>query len=276
DLLDGLQPSEQAFVIDPSSDGIQQIADILAANNFTNLTSLSIVSHGDTGELELGASFVTDSSLAGHSNALAEIGSSLAPGGTIQLYGCDVAQGAAGQQFINDFSTYAGGVLVEAATHSIGSSGGWTLDAFSAVPAVDGAATTGSAGWAPAPGATANGAATGPFMAQAFPNFLGELAVPTTEIWAGVGGQNQIVHADDTGNGTATNSTSLYLFNSNFHNVRGVALDPNQQKYFVLDHDDISVGDRILVGSLVQALNTPTASPTFTTITLDSNKNNFV
>src|SRR5262249_39500242 len=89
-------------------------------------------------------------------------------------------------------------------------------------------------------------------------------------------GQNQIVHADDTGTGTATNSTSLYLFNTNFHHVSGVALDPNQQKYFVLDHDDVSLGDRVLVGSLVQALGSPSASPTFTTITLDSNHNNLV
>ena len=32
DLLNGLQPGEQAFVLDPSKDGIDQIADILAAN----------------------------------------------------------------------------------------------------------------------------------------------------------------------------------------------------------------------------------------------------
>jgi hypothetical protein len=108
DLLDGLQPGEQAFVIDGASDGIDQIADILAANNLNNLASISIVSHGETGELELGSSFITDGNLAGHSNALAEIGSALAPGGNIQLYGCDVAQGSGGQQFINDFSTYAG------------------------------------------------------------------------------------------------------------------------------------------------------------------------
>ena len=40
DLLDGLQPGEQAFVIDPSSDGMQQIADILAADNLGDLSSI--------------------------------------------------------------------------------------------------------------------------------------------------------------------------------------------------------------------------------------------
>src|SRR5215831_10534117 len=73
DLLDGLQPGEQAFVIDASSDGIQQIADILATDNLTNLSSIAIVSHGESGALELGSSFITDSNLSDHSHALAEI-----------------------------------------------------------------------------------------------------------------------------------------------------------------------------------------------------------
>jgi hypothetical protein len=109
DLLDGLQPGEEAFVLDPSSDGPQQLADILAANDPTNLASISIVSHGASGEIALGSSLITDADLVSNSDALAAIGAALAPGGTIQLYCCDVAQGPAGQQFINGFSTLTGG-----------------------------------------------------------------------------------------------------------------------------------------------------------------------
>src|ERR1700748_1345730 len=72
DLLNGLQPGEQAFVIDASSDGIQQIADILAANNLTNLSAISIVSHGETGEVTLGSTMLTDGNLAAHFGALSE------------------------------------------------------------------------------------------------------------------------------------------------------------------------------------------------------------
>ncbi len=39
--------------------------------------------------------------------------------GAVQLYGCDVALGEAGQQFIDDVSALAGGVTVEAATHLV-------------------------------------------------------------------------------------------------------------------------------------------------------------
>src|SRR5215471_3290109 len=190
DLLDGLALGVQAFVLDASSDGLEQIAEILAANNLSDLSSISIVSHGNSGELELGSSLITNTNLGDDSNALAEIGASLAPGGTIQLYGCDVALGSGGQQFINDFSTLAGGVSVEAATHIVGSAslgGTWALDASSSN------------------GANGTSAVNTPFTPAALANFQGDLvASPVTEVWmTATGGSNDsaIVHDDDTGNG---------------------------------------------------------------------------
>ena len=132
DLIDGARPSDQVFVLQADGNGLEQIADILASENLSGLDSIAIVSHGDTGELRLGSALLTDGNLAGNSGALAEIGAALAPGGTIQLYGCDVAQGATGQRFIDDFSILAGGATVEAATHIVGdaaSGGNWALDA---------------------------------------------------------------------------------------------------------------------------------------------------
>src|ERR1700680_242693 len=67
DLLNGLQPGEQAYVLDADSDGLQQIAAILAADDLTDLSSISIVSHGNTAELQLGSSLITDGNLADHS-----------------------------------------------------------------------------------------------------------------------------------------------------------------------------------------------------------------
>jgi cytochrome c peroxidase len=263
DLLDGVQQGDLVYVLDTNSDGMQQIADFLAANNVAGLSSVSIVAHGESGEVALGSSSLTDANLAAHASALAELGAALAPGGNIKLYGCDVALGAAGQQFINDFSTFTGGAPVEAATHAVGSAdlgGSWTLDVSS----------TGAA--------AASNSADAPFTSAALANFQGVLtASPQTEVWAGVAGQPQIVHVDDIGTGAGVNSTSLYQ-GTVFARPTGVELDVNQQKYFVLDSGsgDPSVGNEILVGSLPQALNSPSASPTFTTIVLDSNPNNFV
>ncbi len=276
DLLSGLAAGEQAFVIDPSSDGIQQIADILAANNYTDLTSISIVSHGESGELELGSSLVTDANLAGHSNALAEIGAALAPGGNIQLYGCDVAQGAAGQQFVNDFSTFTGGARVDASTQPVGSpawSGSWTLNTAS----VSGPGAAGANGAAPLPGPGASLAsivngANAPFTANARANFQGTLglaAASDPELWiASDLSGGDIVHVDDVA-GSATNTTTLYAGNPTVTGIQDIVLDPTDQVYFVL-RQDAAGNDQILEGSLTQALNTPGATPNFTTVFTDS------
>jgi hypothetical protein len=136
DLLNGVKPGERVFVLNSNQDGLQQIAGILAANGLDNLSAISIVGHGLQGEFTIGSTDLTDASLASEASALAAIGKSLKPGGDLLLYGCDVAQGAAGQQFISDLSAYAGGAIVAASTQNIGtlqgSNGGfenWSLDA---------------------------------------------------------------------------------------------------------------------------------------------------
>jgi hypothetical protein len=261
DLLNGLAPGEQAFVIDSASDGIQQIADILASNNLTDLASISIVAHGAPGELELGSSLVTDQSLASHSTALAEIGASMAPGGNLLLYGCDVGSGAVGMQFLNDLSGLTSGTVIGAATHDVGSSaqgGTWTLDAST------GTLTAGA-----------------PFTAPALANFQGTLAAPgTVELWVAAtegGTGNGLFHADDTGTGTASNTVTLFTPSSannpaGVSHLSDVAFDTQNGKYF-LDFSSIngSTGLNIIVQApLSQALGTPGATPTFTTLYSDS------
>ncbi len=104
DLVAGLNPGEAAYVLDPGSDGLDQIAKILAAGGYGDLSSISIVGHGSAGELSLGASTIADTNLASHSGDLSAIGAALKPGGDLQLYGCDVASGASGHHFIADLS----------------------------------------------------------------------------------------------------------------------------------------------------------------------------
>ena len=79
DLLDGVQQGDLVYVLDPNSDGVQQIADILAADNLTGLSSISIVAHGAPGEMEIGSTLLTDQNLSQYSNALSEIGASMRP-----------------------------------------------------------------------------------------------------------------------------------------------------------------------------------------------------
>ena len=137
----------------------------------------------------------------------------MTPGGTIQLYGCDVAQGATGQQFIDDFSALTGGAQVEAATHIVGSAadgGSWTLDASS----TNGATPTGKGvaggplppvgSGAPASDATAGAASSVPFTAAALANFQGQLvAPPDGQLFFRIDNGNDVQLGDINSNDTA-------------------------------------------------------------------------
>ncbi|HEY1748395.1 MAG TPA: DUF4347 domain-containing protein, partial [Xanthobacteraceae bacterium] len=168
-LLNGLAPGVEAFVINPSSDGLAQIAAILAANNLGNLSSLSIVGHGATGQIQIGATTLDAGDLSNESVALAQIGAALAPGGDLQLYACDTASGVTGLQFISDLSQ-AAGVRVAASDQEIGqiaSGENWSLDAT-------------------AGGAAAISPASAPFTAAALTNYEGVLGgTPAPVVTAG-------------------------------------------------------------------------------------------
>src|SRR5262249_20407357 len=78
-LLRAVRPGVAVFVLEPGSDGVQQIADLLATHDLTNLSAIQIVSHGAEGELTLGSTVLSDATLPAHADALAEIGQALAP-----------------------------------------------------------------------------------------------------------------------------------------------------------------------------------------------------
>jgi hypothetical protein len=281
DLIDGVQPGVQVFVIDPGSDGVQQIADILAANDLHDLSSISIVSHGADGEVMLGSTTLSEANLASYSRALAEIGTAVAPGGDIQLYGCDVALGSSGQQFINDFSTLTGGVTVDAATHVVGSAnfgGSWTLDASSNNPAPGGsgspAGTNGPVGDPLGSSTTAapNLNVASPFTSQALANFQGSLVAPpdgqlwfvtdggtvdTREEFVDSNGASQTIEIND-----ASTTNPLGAFPAD------IVFDPGTGFYFMTEDGgppDLAYGGNVLEGTLYSS-----ATPA-TVYSVDSN-----
>ncbi|WP_413989005.1 DUF4347 domain-containing protein [Labrys okinawensis] len=251
-LIDGAAPGEQVFVLDAASDGIQQIADILASDNLGGLASISIVGHGAPGEIELGSSWLDDTDLASHATALSTIGAALAPGGDLALYACNTAAGAAGQQFITDLSHYAGGVDVAAATHLVGSAdhgGSWTLDA-----------STGAI------------EASTPFTASTLADFQGELAgTVTSQIWFGAdrdtltGNQNPFgyVNSDGSGRTQVGESPSDGSGQTTFSDI---ALDTAAGLYFALNQGEAATQNvHLVVG------HTSGGAPISSTLTLNPN-----
>jgi Ca2+-binding RTX toxin-like protein len=138
-VIAGVPPNAAVVVLDASRDGVQQIHDYLAANAgqvaaidiVTGLAGVDIVSHGSPGEIMLGSTVLNAANLDDYSSQLAAIGSHLSAGADLLLYGCDVASGSTGQQFISALAA-ATGADVAASTGLTGSAaagGDWVLEA---------------------------------------------------------------------------------------------------------------------------------------------------
>ena len=104
-------------IIDSAQSGVDQIEEILAS--YQELESLHIISHGDEGELFLGADTVTSENAGDYTDSFASWGDHFAEGGDILLYGCDVAGNANGEYLVEQIAQ-ATGLDVAASTDNTG------------------------------------------------------------------------------------------------------------------------------------------------------------
>lgn len=135
-LLRGLAAGTQVYMLRSDQDGLAQIAETLAGRH--DVSDVSIIAHGNQGEIELGSTIVTEATLNANAATLRTIGHALAPGADILLYGCDTGEGSAGQQFVDTLAA-ATGATVAAASHLVGdvaAGDGWNLDVTSTGAAV--------------------------------------------------------------------------------------------------------------------------------------------
>ncbi len=129
EILAGLAPGISVVVLDPTQDGLTQIAAALAG--ITDLSAIHIISHGSVGALQLGSTIVNGDNLAEYQAQLDAIGAALSPIGDLMLYGCDVALGDVGQGFIENLAALTG-ADVAASIDLTGAAflgGDWTLEA---------------------------------------------------------------------------------------------------------------------------------------------------
>jgi large repetitive protein len=138
-LIAAVPANATIVMLNAGTDGVQQISDFLAHNTGTvgaidiisNIASVDVLSHGDAGEVTLGSTVLNASTIDTYRAQLADIGSHLAAGADILLYGCDVAAGTTGQQFIQELAN-ATGADVAASTDLTGNAaagGDWVLEA---------------------------------------------------------------------------------------------------------------------------------------------------
>ncbi|WP_139668371.1 Ig-like domain-containing protein [Pseudomonas sp. F16(2018)] len=129
-LIAGLPAGVEVVVLDNGKDGFKQIADYL--NGRSDVTSVDIISHGDSGYVYLAGNAIWANQLASHGTDLARIGASLAPGGDIRFFACNTGAGSDGQMFVNEVARLSG-ADVGASADSTGNRAGedWELETIS-------------------------------------------------------------------------------------------------------------------------------------------------
>jgi hypothetical protein len=127
-LTSSVRDGVEVVLLDGTGDGLREMAAYLAGRH--GIDAIHIVSHGVSGEMYLGIDQITSLALSSYTNDTATIAAALKPGGDVLLYGCDIANGSVGAQFLNDLA----GALhanVAASTDTTGpaaTGGNWDLE----------------------------------------------------------------------------------------------------------------------------------------------------
>lgn len=127
-LAASVDKNVQVVVIDPSRDGISQVTEALQGRS--DLKSIQFLTYGSAGQIELGNAPVTADALAAAKQQVASWSDHLASNADIEFWGCDVGQGASGQQFVDTVHALTG-AQVGASTDATGAEslgGNWTLE----------------------------------------------------------------------------------------------------------------------------------------------------
>lgn len=101
DLISGIEDADILF-LDADRDGIEQITERLS--NYNKLDNIQILSHGSNSSLQLGNTFLNQSSLDRYRDDLSQWGEALSSDGDILFFGCNLAADEQGLTFIEQVS----------------------------------------------------------------------------------------------------------------------------------------------------------------------------
>ena len=127
-IISAIGADKEIHILDSSQNGLDQIVALLRGRS--NIDALHIIGHGTRGALNLGSFTLNEATLAANAAQVQAIGQSLRPDADILLYGCNVAAGAAGREFVKDLAAVSGADIA-ASTNLTGAAeqgGDWQLE----------------------------------------------------------------------------------------------------------------------------------------------------
>ena len=126
-LASGIKPDTATYILKSQPDAVEQITAILAQHR--GIETLHIITHGDSGSLYLGTTELNSSNIQNYSYQLQQWRNSLTDNANIILYGCNVAAGDRGHQFLTQVHQLTG-ANIAANPHPTGNStlgGTWDI-----------------------------------------------------------------------------------------------------------------------------------------------------
>ncbi|MGB7325301.1 MAG: DUF4347 domain-containing protein [Rubripirellula sp.] len=105
-LLEAVPADASIVMIDQAESGVDQITAAIASHQ--GLKSIHLLSHGSEGKLQLGNETLSSANLGQYQNQIKSWRSSIAAGGDLVIYGCDVASGSQGISFLAQLASMSG------------------------------------------------------------------------------------------------------------------------------------------------------------------------
>ncbi|MGD1701926.1 DUF4347 domain-containing protein, partial [Dapis sp. BLCC M229] len=124
DFVTEVSSGTKVFIIEPNDDGVQQITKVI--NQYSQISSIHIISHGSPGCLYLGNSQLNINNINNNYSAALKSW----PVTNILLYGCNLASGDAGAEFLEKLHKLTGANIAASgkATGSSALGGNWDLE----------------------------------------------------------------------------------------------------------------------------------------------------
>ncbi|WP_175483709.1 DUF4347 domain-containing protein [Frateuria terrea] len=127
-LVAGLPAGGQYVLLDSTKNGLLQIEQYLQAH--PGVSAIHLVSHGATGEFQVGSTWINEADFSAYSADFVQIGGAMKAGGDFLIYGCNVAESADGKALVQQIASISG-LNVAASTDATGAAalgGDWSLE----------------------------------------------------------------------------------------------------------------------------------------------------
>ncbi|MGL5058921.1 MAG: DUF4347 domain-containing protein, partial [Microcoleus sp.] len=105
-ILAGIKPDTATYILKNKVNAIEQITSILAQHQ--DIETLHIITHGSPGKIYLGTTELNSSNIEHYSQQLQQWRNSFTANASIILYGCNVAAGKEGHQFLTQLNQLTG------------------------------------------------------------------------------------------------------------------------------------------------------------------------